>query len=116
SRSPETIRVRASRFVAQLQPTLLPREPKRFDAIADTEFADRFGKIIAHGALRKIEPRRDVTGRKPLTGESQHLTLSIVERIGFGPCLDRERGIDRAAAAMDLAQRVGELLGRRVLE
>src|SRR4051812_47528792 len=56
---------RRSDDAAGSKPALLPRQPERLDAIADAELPDRLGKIIAYRAVRKIEPRRDVAGRKP---------------------------------------------------
>src|SRR4051812_31618341 len=94
------------------QPAFLPRQPVGLDAIADAEFSDRFGKVIAHGALREIEMPRDLAGRLAFACQAQHLAFAIVERIGLAPGFQRQLWIDGAAAAMHLAQRLGKLFAR----
>lgn len=46
-----------------LQPAFLPRQPVRLDAVADSQFADRLGQIVAHRALRQMQLLGDVGGR-----------------------------------------------------
>src|SRR6185312_9774262 len=99
-----------------LQPAFLPRQPIRLDAVADAEFADRFGQIIAHGAVREVEFCGDVAGGLALAGEAQHLAFAIVQRVGFGPGFQRQLRVDRATTAVYGAQRLGEVLGGSVLQ
>src|SRR4249919_4064402 len=80
-----------------LQPSLLPRQAVRLDAVTDTELADRFGQVIAHGALRQRQPRGDLARREAFAGEPQHLPFAVVERIRIRPCIDRELRIDDAS-------------------
>jgi hypothetical protein len=84
--------------------------------LPDAELADRFGQIVAHRALRQMQLLGDIGRGHAFAGQTQHLPLAIVERIVAGPGLERELRIDRASAAMDLAQRLGELIGRRILQ
>src|SRR5690606_27535902 len=97
-----------------LQPALLPREAVGLDAVADAELADGFGQVVADRALREVQLAGDVGGAGALAGEAQHLALAVVERVGLAPGLHRQFRRDGAAAAGDLAQRVGELAGGRV--
>src|SRR5690606_18151099 len=99
-----------------LQPALLPRQPEGLDAVADAELADRLGQVVAHRAVREVELGGDVVRGLAIAGQAQHLALAVVERVGVAPGIERQLRIDRAAAAVDLAQRLGEILARRVLE
>ena len=58
-----------------------------------------------------MQLRCDVARRQAFAGETQHLALAVVERVGFRPGVDGELWIDRASAAMHLTDRFGELLG-----
>ena len=66
-----------------LQPPLRPRDPRRFHAVAGSQLADRFGKIVPHGALGETEFRRDVAARLAVSGQAQDLPLAVgAERVG----------------------------------
>src|SRR3546814_9935533 len=101
---------------AALQPALLARHPVGLDAVADAELADRLGQVVAHRAVREVELDGDVAGRPALARQPQHLALAVVERVGVAPGVERQLRIDRAPAAMHLAQRFGQVLGRCILE
>ncbi len=47
---------------------------------------------------------------------AQHLPLAIAERVCRAPRVDRERGIDHALPVVHATQRIGQLLGRSVLQ
>src|SRR6185436_3133703 len=98
--------------MSPLQPAFLAGEAVRVDAVVGAELADRFGKVVAHGAGREAQLVGDLRRGETLAREAQCLPFALVERIGFVPCLDRERGIDGAATAMHAAQRLRELFGR----
>src|SRR5690606_16418536 len=99
-----------------LQPPLLPRQPVRLDAVAGPELADRLREVVAHRAVREVEPAGDVGRRVAFAGEAQYLALAVGERIRLRPSFECQLRVDRAAPGMDAAQRVGELPGWRVLE
>src|SRR5688500_9741243 len=68
-----------SRIPAPSQPPLLPRQPVRLDAVADAELADRFGEVVAHGAVREVQALGDFAGGQAFAREAQQLAFSIVE-------------------------------------
>src|SRR6185503_8689883 len=57
----------------------------------------------------------DVPGGLAFTGQAQHLAFAVVQRIGLRPGFQRQLRIDRPATALHGAQRLGEVLGGRVL-
>ena len=94
----------------------MPRQPVRLDAVADAKLADGLGQVVAHGAVRQVQAFGDLARGKAFAGEAQQLAFAVVQRVRFGPGAHRELRIDRAPAAMDRAQGLGQLRGRRVLE
>ena len=78
--------------------SLLPHQPARLDAVRGAGFADGFGQVIPHRVSGQVQQRRDVARGQSGAGETQRMTLAVVERIGFGPRIDRELRIDRAAS------------------
>jgi len=81
-----------------LQPALMPCQPARLDAVAGTELADRFGQVIPYRVSGQVQQRRDVAGGQSIASEAQYLVFAVVERIGFGPRIDRKLRIDCAAS------------------
>src|SRR5690348_14198075 len=67
-----------NRGMSPLKPAFLPRQPVRVDAVVRAEFADRFGKIVAHGAGRQAELLGDLRRGEALAGQAQCLSFAIV--------------------------------------
>src|SRR5690242_18144655 len=85
-------------FAVGSQPSFLPCEPIRLDAIADAQLADGLGKVIPHRSLRQAELSCDGAGGQPFTGQAQHLPFALAERIAFSPGIHGELRLDHAPA------------------
>src|SRR4051812_11130057 len=94
------------RGMSPLKPPTLPRQAIGIDAVIGAELADGLGQIVAHGAGGQAELLGDLRRRQSFARQAQYLTFAVVERIGFVPRFDRQRGIDGLAAAMHAAQRL----------
>src|SRR5690606_13345071 len=93
---------------APSEPALLARQAVGLDAVAHAELADRLGQVVAHRAVGEVEAFGDLAGRQTFAGQAQGLALAVAERVGFAPGLERQLRIDRAPAAVHLAQGVGQ--------
>ena len=87
----------------ELQPALLPRQPIRFDTIADAELADRLGQIIAHRALGQVQLLGDLDSGHPFASEAQHLSVftGLTGSDPVGISFPAPLSIDEASDALD---------------
>ena len=66
--------------------------------------------------MGQVESLCNVARAQALARKPQHLPLAVTERVRLGPGFQRQLRIDRATTAMHRAQRLGQLLGRCILE
>jgi hypothetical protein len=86
------------------------------DAIAGADLADRLGEVVPDSAVGQVQLFRDLGRGVTLASQAKHLPLTIGQRIAVGPRFRRELRIDRPAARVNAADRLGKMLRGRVLE
>jgi SagB-type dehydrogenase family enzyme len=112
-----SVPARAASPRARSQPAGLGGDADRVDPVAGVQLADRGREVVAHGARGEEEAGRDLRGARALGRHLQHFELPGGQRARRGvPGRKRELGVDDPQAGHDLADRVGELARRRVLE
>ena len=92
-------------------------EECRVDLVPASELADRLGQVVAHGAFGEVQPAGDVgarlaVGRRGAAPAARDRSADRPRTTPRRPARDRRR----AAAAVHAADRIGELMRRRVLE
>ena len=93
-RTPSHPRRARTKPSATLEPALLPGEPESLDAVAGPELADGLGQVVAHGAGRQVEQRRDVARRQAARGKLPRVAPRRFNpaRVAWLPVLRIQRG------------------------
>src|SRR5262245_7709084 len=100
-----------------LKPTVLLCVDDRLDPIAGAGLRDGRGEIVPDGPLGEIELLRDVRDGGPTPGCGERVSLPCGERVR--PACERlrsEHGVDDSLPRSHPADRLGELIRRRVLD
>jgi hypothetical protein len=95
----------------------LPGGLDRFDPVAGAGLADRRGQVVPHGALGQEQPSGDVRDGGAAVGGGQHVAFPVGERVRTSGQRGGGQGrVDQLPAPVHLADGVGQLLNRAVLD
>src|SRR6202035_239664 len=106
----------STNFTICLQPALGSCDSGGFYAIAGAQLADRFGKIIPHGAVGEAEFDCDIAAGHAFSSAAEYLTFAVGEGIHFSPGFGREFRMNYAQSLMHSSDSVGQLFGAHIFQ